>query len=256
VTLEVCTETVREQDPDRFGAVLLADPKHRAALITLYALNLEIARAPFQSNEPMLAEMRLQWWVDRLAEMGRGIAPPLHDVLTPLWEVWGEAAGEFADLAEARRRDCAREPFESREAVVAYVDDTAGRLMWLAAQRLGATPGMRHVVADHALGAGLGAWLRALPQLQPMQLGLADGQAESARKLAEIGREAFRRAAYKRRSLPKNLSAALFRGTQVNRLLKLVAEGSLNPLHETVEVTPFQRRAALARVALTGRWWA
>jgi phytoene synthase len=256
VTLEVCTETVRQQDPDRFGATLLAAPKDRPALITLYALNLELARAPFQSNEPMLAEMRLQWWVDRLGEMGRGTAPPLHDVLTPLWDAWGEAAGEFADLAEARRRDCAREPFASREAVVAYVDDTAGRLMWLAAQRLGATSGMRQVVADHALGAGLAVWLRALPQLQPMQLGIADGQADTPRKLAEIGREALRRASYRRRSLPKSLSAALFRGTQVNRFLKLVAEGSIDPLHETVEVTPFQRRAALARIALTGRWWA
>ena len=85
MTLEACTEILRQQDPDRFGAVLVAAPEHRPALVTLYALNLEIARAPFQSAEPMLAEMRLQWWADRLAEMGRGTPPPLHDVLTPLW---------------------------------------------------------------------------------------------------------------------------------------------------------------------------
>ncbi len=60
MTLEICTETVRAQDPDRFGATLVAAPGDRPALITLYALNLEIARAPLQSAEPMLAEMRLQ----------------------------------------------------------------------------------------------------------------------------------------------------------------------------------------------------
>jgi len=83
VTLEICTEMVRTHDPDRFGAVLVADAADRPALITLYALNLDIARAPFQSAEPMLAEIRLQWWIERLAEMARGTAPPAHDVLTP-----------------------------------------------------------------------------------------------------------------------------------------------------------------------------
>ncbi|MFD2815021.1 squalene/phytoene synthase family protein [Paracoccus aerius] len=76
MTLEACTNLVRSQDPDRFGAALVANPQDRPALITLYALNLEIARAPFQSGEPLLAEMRLQWWVDRLAEMGTGRPPP------------------------------------------------------------------------------------------------------------------------------------------------------------------------------------
>ena len=112
MTLDVCTEAVRQQDPDRFGAALVAPPKSRPGLITLYALNLEIARAPFQSAEPMLAEMRLQWWVDRLAEMGKGTAPPLHDVLTPLWQEWGTEAGALVGLAEARRRDAGRDAFD------------------------------------------------------------------------------------------------------------------------------------------------
>ncbi|MFN3315035.1 MAG: squalene/phytoene synthase family protein, partial [Hyphomonas sp.] len=122
MTLTACTEALREHDPLRFGAVLVAEPGDRAALVTLYALNLEIARAPFQSAEPLLAEMRLQWWVERLAEMGRGTAPPLHDVLTPLWDAWGTGAGALAPLAEARRRDCAREPFDTPDDVLAYVE--------------------------------------------------------------------------------------------------------------------------------------
>ena len=71
MTLEACTELVRTQDPDRFGATLVARPEDRPALITLYALNLEIARAPFQSAEPMLAEMRLQWWRDQIDACAR-----------------------------------------------------------------------------------------------------------------------------------------------------------------------------------------
>lgn len=255
MTLETCTETLRQQDPDRFGAVLVAAAAARPALVTLYALNLELARAPLQSVEPMLAEMRLQWWVDRLAEMGRGTAPPLHDVLTPLWEAWGADSGDLVPLAEARRQDCAREPLASPEAVIAHVDATAGALMWTAAQRLGAPLSTRGVVADHALGAGLAAWLRALPRLQPLGLGLAAGRAEDVGRLAHIAREALRRAARSHRALPKAAAAALFPGPRVPRFLSEVERGNIDCFSETPEITPFQRRASLARLALTGRWW-
>nr|WP_237168296.1 squalene/phytoene synthase family protein [Paracoccus shandongensis] len=253
--MDACTDLVRTQDPDRFGAVLVARPQDRPALITLYALNLEIARAPFQSREPMLAEMRLQWWIDRLDEMGTGKPPPLHDVLTPLWEAWGEGAGRIAPLAEARRRDCAREPFTAPEEVVAYVNDTAGRLMGLAAERLGSPAAARTVVADQALGAGLAAWLRALPRLQPLRLGLDQARPEDAVALAGLARDALRRAARSRRLLPRQAAAALYPGPRVPPFLDAVLRGDINCFAQTLEVTPFQRRASLARLALTGRWW-
>lgn len=255
MTLEACTEALRQQDPDRFGAVLVADAADRPALVTLYALNLELARAPFQSAEPMLAEMRLQWWVDRLAEMGRGKEPPLHDVLTPLWEAWEAQAGDLLPLAEARRRDCAREPLAGPEAVVSYVDATAGALMWRAAQRLGAPASSRGVVADHALGTGLAAWLRALPRLQPLGLGLAGARGQDVLRLAELARESLRRAARAHKLLPKRAAAALYPGPRVPRLLSEIASGNVDPFKETPEITPFQRRASLARLAMTGRWW-
>ena len=255
MTLEICTEAVRTQDPDRFGASLVAAPDDRPALITLYALNLEIARAPLQSAEPMLAEMRLQWWIDRLSEMGEGVEPPLHDVLTPLWEAWGREAGPMAGLAEARIRDCAREPLAGTEAVVTYVDATAGHLMWLAAQRLGTPDSARSIIAAHALGAGLAAWLRALAQLQPLGMGLEDTRAQDAQGLAVLGQEALRRASRAHRAVPKRATAALYPGIRVPRLLSEIASGRLDPFQPMPEITPFQRRASLARLALTGRWW-
>ena len=255
MTLEACTNLVRSQDPDRFGAALVANAQDRPALITLYALNLEIARAPFQSGEPLLAEMRLQWWVDRLAEMGTGRPPPLHDVLTPLWEAWGSAAGDLTPLAEARRRDCFREPFATPEEVAEYVADTSGRLMARAVARLGADAQGQAVAADQGLGAGLVAWLRALPQLQPLGLGLAGGDPADAARLARMARDAFQRAAGSRGLLPKRAAAALYSGPGVGRLLSGILENKVNILEEEVVITPFQRRASLARLALTGRWW-
>ncbi|TBN43896.1 hypothetical protein EYE42_01855 [Paracoccus subflavus] len=255
MTLAACTDLVRTHDPDRFGATLVADPPDRPGLITLYALNLEIARAPFQSAEPMLAEMRLQWWIDRLAGMGEGKPPPLHDVLTPLWDAWGRDAGGLVPLAEARRRDCAREPLADPQAVVSYVNDTNGRLMWAAVQRLGAAEDARAVVADQALGAGLTAWLRALPRLQTMGLGLKHPDPGDAAMLATIARDALRRAARSRLLLPKRAAAALYPGPGVMPFLAGIIRGNINCLEEVTEITLFQRRASLALLALTGRWW-
>ncbi|WP_265500444.1 squalene/phytoene synthase family protein [Paracoccus beibuensis] len=255
MTLDACTEALRQHDPDRFGAVLAAEAQDRHALATLYALNLEIARAPFQSNEPMLAEIRLQWWIDRLAEMGRGTPPPLHDVLTPLWEAWGTDAGDLTPLAEARHRDCERLPFATPAEVTAYVDATAGTLMWAAARRCGATEGTRDIVAHQARGAGLAAWLRALPQLQALGLGLARADRKDTAALARQAGDGLRMAARLHGKLPKRAAAALYPGPRVPRLLSEIVAGRVDPFTATPQIVPFQRRASLARLALTGRWW-
>ncbi|WP_022707503.1 squalene/phytoene synthase family protein [Paracoccus zeaxanthinifaciens] len=255
MTLEACTGALREHDPDRFGAVLAAQPQDRAGLLTLYALNLEVARAPFQSNEPGLAEIRLQWWIDRLEEMGRGTPPPLHDVLTPLWDAWGQGAGALSGLPEARRRDCERQPLRDADAVIAYVDATAGPLMAAAARLCGTPEGAMDIVALQARGAGLAAWLRALPKLQAMGLGLPQPDPDAARALAGTARDALRLAARRHRRIKGRAAPALYPGPRVPRLLSEIASGRVDPFVETPGISPFQRRASLARLGLTGRWW-
>ncbi|AUH34862.1 squalene/phytoene synthase family protein [Paracoccus tegillarcae] len=255
MTLETCSAMLQEHDPDRFGAVLAAAPQSRDKLLTLYALNLELARAPFQSNEPMLARMRLQWWIDRLAEMGQGTAPPSHDVLGPLWQVWGEAAGSLVPLAEARERDCAREPFARPGEVLDYVNATAGGLMWAAAKALGASDASRDAVLAQGRGQGLAAWLGALPQLQSLGLGLLDDQPQQVAALAQAGVDALAAARAARRTVPRSAAAALFAGPGAAGVLgQLVANGG-DIGAEIAAVSPFRQRAALARLALTGRWW-
>ncbi|TRW98306.1 hypothetical protein FNJ84_05875 [Paracoccus sp. M683] len=254
MTLAICAEALREQDPDRFGAMLAAAPDDRPRLITLYALNLELARAPFQSAEPMLAEMRLQWWIDRLAEMGQGTAPPFHDVLTPLWDSWGLAAGSLVPLADARRRDAARDAFADQAEVLAYVDATAGGVMWAAAQALGAPDAARQVVAAQARGAGMAAWLRALPQLQGMGLGLARPGPDHVVALVRAGTDALSQARELRRIVPRRAAPALFAGSGTGAFLAALVRDA-GDIAAQPTVSPFRRRAALARLALTGRWW-
>ena len=74
MTVAACAGLVERGDPDRFLAVMAAPPAARARLFPLYAFNLEVARAPWVTQEPMIAEMRLQWWRDAV-EMLAGDGP-------------------------------------------------------------------------------------------------------------------------------------------------------------------------------------
>ena len=50
----------------------------RQILFPLYAFNVEVARAPWVASEPMIGEMRLQWWRDVLEEIGADEVPLLE----------------------------------------------------------------------------------------------------------------------------------------------------------------------------------
>ncbi|WP_374636862.1 squalene/phytoene synthase family protein [Paracoccus sp. (in: a-proteobacteria)] len=256
MSLAEIASSLRETDPDRFGASLLAPQPARERLWTLYALNDDLARAPLQSNEPLIAEMRVQWWIDQLDGIGRGVTPR-NEPLISLAEVWGEDAADLVDLPEARRRDCDRLPFEDADAVLAYIRATAGALMRHAVLTLGAPgsvdqPALEQVVHDQALGTGLAQWLAALPQLDGLGLGLAEPDPALISDLARRGIAALDRARDARRHVPRMAAPALFRGTGHRAALTaMAAEGK--PV--AIVASEFKRRFALGRLALTGRWW-
>src|SRR6266403_2826460 len=57
---------VRRHDRDRFQTVLFAPVARREALFALYAFNYEIARARETVTQPMLGQIRLQWWRENI----------------------------------------------------------------------------------------------------------------------------------------------------------------------------------------------
>ena len=58
----------------------------RRVLFPLYAFNIEVSRAPWVTAEPMIAEMRLQFWRDVVEEIAAGKPPRAHEVAAPLAE--------------------------------------------------------------------------------------------------------------------------------------------------------------------------
>lgn len=252
MNLTEIAQHLRQNDPDRFGASLIAPASARPKLWTLYALNLELARAPLQSNEPLIAEMRLQWWIDQLQRASFGLVGS-HDLLPEIAAAWGPQTGELATLAEPRRRDCERQPFATTEDVIAYVEATSKPLMSFASQAIDPAPLSEKVLSNQAIGVGISSWLSALPALNELGMGLALGGAEQVSELARYGLAALDRAKSARRDVPSILGPAIFApaGTRSN-LAALAADGAALAR----KPSEFQRRFALGRLALTGRWWA
>ncbi|ESW62088.1 MAG: phytoene synthase, partial [Rhodobacter sp. CACIA14H1] len=123
MSIDACAALVERGDPDRFAAVMAAPVAARGRLFVLYAFNLEVARAPWVTKEPMIAEMRLQWWRDVVAEAAAGRPARAHEVAGPLAALLREAGlpVEVLDrLVEARRWDVYREAFEDGAAFDAY----------------------------------------------------------------------------------------------------------------------------------------
>jgi phytoene/squalene synthetase len=259
MTVAACAALVERGDPDRFLAVMAAPVAARAPLFALYAFNLEVARAPWVTQEAMIAEMRLQWWRDTVAALAEPGPVRAHEVVAPLAEVvrgQGLPLAVMDRLVEARRWDIYREPFEDRAAFDAYLEDTGAGLMWLAASALGAPLEAEPAARAAGWAAGLAAFLRAVPELEARgRRPLVDGRAEEA--VAGLARDGLARLAEAKRArgrVPPGAGAAFLSGWQTEALLRQVLADPRRVPEGTLGLSEFARRGGLAWAAITGRW--
>ncbi len=179
--VKACAQIVQRGDAQRFAATLLAPAAQRPRLFVLYAFNLEVARAPWATSEPMIAEMRLQWWRDVLSEIAAAGPVRRHEVATPLSHMLSATEANALDtLVAARRWDIYREPFENQAHLERYLDQTAGTLMAIA--------GQDEALRGTGFAGGVAAWLRAVPALEALgRLPLVDRGDVGIKALAQSG---------------------------------------------------------------------
>ena len=124
--LNACAALVERGDPVRFRAAMAAPVAARRVLFPLYAFNLEVARAPWVTQEPLIARMRLQWWRDALAEIAEGGVVRRHEVVTPLaLAIRAEDVPALDRLVAARDRDVEPADFANEAEVLDYLDATS-----------------------------------------------------------------------------------------------------------------------------------
>jgi phytoene/squalene synthetase len=220
----------------------------RGRLLVLFAFNLEVARAPWVTKEPMIAEMRLQWWRDVVGEAAEGKPARAHEVAGPLAVLIREAglpAAVMDALVEARRWDVYREPFEDQAALEAYLEDTGAGLMWLAGCALGAGPEDEAALRGLGWAMGLASFLQAVPELEARgRRPLVDGRAEAVAALARAGldRIAAAKPGLKRLGSAR---AATIPGWQAEGLLRLAAAEPGRVATGALQLSEFSRRWGL-----------
>ena len=75
-----CAALVRRVDYDRYLTALFAPPPARERLFALYAFNHEIAKVRETVSEPMIGQIRLQWWREAIGGIHAG-TPRKHMVV-------------------------------------------------------------------------------------------------------------------------------------------------------------------------------
>ena len=164
-SLQACLEQVRQGDRDRYLCALAAPGASRPALLALLAFNLEIARTRELVREPMLGQIRLQWWRDSLAAIRAGERPRTHPVVEALAAVAQRLPHTALDrLIDGRERDLDDAPYATLDELEAYVAGTAGELARTMVAACGAdAPAAQAAATEVGLAFGLVGLIRAVP---------------------------------------------------------------------------------------------
>ena len=252
----------REGDPDRYLSALFAPSDAREGLFALYAFNAELARIAEQVTEPELGEIRLQWWRDALdhAAAGESTGHPVIDALGEIMLERGVSREDLGRLIDARQFDVSVKLMPDRDALDAYLAETAGALFHLGAGITGGRCKADEAAKAAGLAYGLTGLMRALPvhaargridvpadvllHRGTSQAELAQGKTTEGLKqvLAELRRDArasLREALTSREPLSRGERAAFRPLALVEPYLRALESG--DPLHRIADINPLYR---------------
>jgi 15-cis-phytoene synthase len=162
-----CEGLLRREDRDRWLASLFVLCEPRRHIHALYAFSLEVARVREIVSEPLLGEIRLQWWRDALEGTSEGDAKasPVAAALLDTIARFNLPKAPLLELISARGHDLYGEPIESINALEAYTEAICANLLRLAAFILDGAEAV--AIRDAALHAGIAygitGLIRALP---------------------------------------------------------------------------------------------
>lgn len=158
---------VRQHDHDRFQTALFAPDAAREALFALYAFNYEIARVRESVREPMLGQIRLQWWREAIDAAYGGARPRRHEVVEPLTvAIRAHRLGRehFTRLIDTRERDLDDATPATLSTLEDYAEGTSAPLIRLALEALGAATSQSFAAATEiGIAYALAGLIRAMP---------------------------------------------------------------------------------------------
>ncbi len=235
-------------DPDRVRAARLADKKGRESLLWIYAFHLELAKVPELVSEPMIGDIRYQWWREAIDEIYQGVAVRAHEVTTPLARVLRDMdiPRFWCDrLIDGRSRDLNPTPFEGIDEARDYCRQTSGVLMQIAAKTQSAD------VEDETVLLAGEAWgltglCRAYPYYHTSMLSGVDFET-----LVDAAKTSFDQA--RMQKIPAQILPACAYAALVPKYLTKMSKDGFDPLKNTITLNPFVKQVRQFKTVVFGR---
>lgn len=276
--LSYCGDQVRRFDNDRYLTALHAPASRRDALFALYAFNVEVAKTREAVSEPMIGQIRLQWWREAIEGAYSGAVRD-HAVLRPLAEAIEAhdlSRRHFDTLIDAREFDLTDEPPATLDEMANYAEGTTSTLIHLALEILGQRAGAAHEVAQSiGVAWGLTGLLRAVVfhaqdkrQYLPAQL-MREAKVnrddlfalrgspplvDVARQVADAARQALHKGRINRRAVPRAAIPALLPGTLAQMYLRRMASFEHDLFARPILISQPARQLGMLLSMILGRY--
>lgn len=267
MTNSYCATQVRRYDYDRYLTALFAPAGRRESLLALYAFNHEVAKTRETVTEPMIGQMRLQWWRETIDGIYGGNVRQ-HAVATALAkaiEAHGLPRGPFERLIDAREFDLAAGPPDDVAALLRYAEGTSSTLVALALDIVQDRKGEGWDIAHPGgIAYALTGLLRSLPfhlaQRRchiPRELLDRHGVSEAAlyggapevspivSDLAAVARTNLNEAKAAARGAPRAARAALLPLSLAETMLNRLEKRGFDVFDPTIEPAPLSRLVRL-----------
>jgi NADH dehydrogenase [ubiquinone] 1 alpha subcomplex assembly factor 6 len=270
-----CEALVRRVDSDRWLATLFAAAPARPHLFALYAFHYEVAKTADSVSQPVMGQIRLQWWREAVEEIYARRAPRRHEVVQALAETVSAHALPrelFDAIIDARENDLDESPFADWASLEAYAAATSGNIMRLAARILGAGPELDDAAREAGIAYALAGLLRAfafhasrrrlmLPTQALCEIGLSQEQIFSGTMDANVtalfaavverARDHLSRARQSR--VPRAHLPALLPAALVPLAAKILTRPTFNPFRDVTEIPVHRRQLTMLGAMLRGR---
>ena len=243
------TERVKQADADRVRSAYFAQEDARRRLMLLYAFHLELAKVPELVSEPMIGQIRYQWWREAVAEIYETNAVRKHEITTPLRTLlldYDVPRFWIDQLIDGRERDIDPRPFETLAEAKAYSANTSGVLMKIAVKLLGTDPD--ESVEKAGTAWGLTGLARAYPYYHQSML-----SAVSFDEICAQAKTQFDLAKGTMDGVRTDIFPAIAYTALIPPYLKRLTKTDFNPETEAVTYTTFAKQSRLLIAALRGK---
>lgn len=267
---DIIAIVARAHERDRYLASLLAPAADQRDLMTIAAFAGEVGRIPASVSEPVIGQIRLQWWRDALAATDvSDTGHPIADAARKLLRRRGLTPRHLLAFIDAQENLLQTEPPADERALTAHLLDTEGALFDLALSVAAPDCDMADRAAlleAAAMASGLTRMLIELPALTSEQrtllptarlaahavtcAALYAGRPEAGLRdlLVDYRRDARRQLAAARRllrPLPHRARLPFLPLALVEPYLRVLERRSHDPVRDLADILPLSRIARL-----------